>query len=285
MFGALPTELIIEIMQHAAWQFVADDRPTVVQIAQTSKMAYQVAAPILYRTMFITDKNIHALRDLVDSLLAQRVCSLVRVLVAYRSFKLSPVIPFTLFTGVESIIGHCDFRAPSSSGIVSLREANVTFGHFPQEVANLPPSARRTLTHVMGCGTETQGEYRSDPIGWCNKIMAVLPALTHLAFELVDVEQYFGANEDFDILIFERVLQTALANKRLEYVAIRIAGNFCFHRAEMELLMRRLKNPRVCIWNDTRPLNNWLAEDEQVVTDAVCGRSVWTKAQPLHITS
>ncbi|KAH7106014.1 hypothetical protein BKA62DRAFT_826408 [Auriculariales sp. MPI-PUGE-AT-0066] len=287
MLEQLPTELFFEILQCAAWMFLANDRGTVVALAQTSKTVHDLIAPTLYHTMIITHENRRNIEQLTTSpelqASAERVCRLVRFLVIVTSPN---SVDLKWFTGVHNFSGPSQMiTSLPVTALATLKKASLWYKTYVNAVKSLPQKVKETLTHVSGYawGASDLGH---DPDGWCTQIIDTLPALTHIAFEFVDstdqdVDEFSAENLFMGDL--ERVLLTALSYPRISCIAIRIAGAFLPRSTDVQQLVLRLKEPRLRVWIDERPFPLWSDADLASVHDAHHGRVVWTEAQPIQV--
>lgn len=277
MFSALPTELCMEILQHAAWQFVADDRQTVVHLAQTSTMVYKVVASVLYHTMWITERNIASIQEFADEPSFHRICGLVRNLLVFDDSQIT--LEFKFFTLLESVTTFGDTLRILTCDCAELRTARIWSNSFSgaTEMAN---ALQGNLMHLAGDVTRSS-EYASDPNFWLPAITKGFTSLTHLAFEVFEPS---WQDKTCDMVAFKMLLRAALSDRRLHCVAVRFAGIYCSRFPELQQVASQVNDPRLHIWCDIRPLLHWDDDEVTAVSDALHGRSIWTEAAPLPMT-
>ncbi|KAH7106166.1 hypothetical protein BKA62DRAFT_352538 [Auriculariales sp. MPI-PUGE-AT-0066] len=273
----IPTELVIEIFRHAAAQFVAEDRPTVVHVAQASKMAYKVVAPVLYRTLWITVRNFPAVQRCAALSSFQRICGRVRHLIMFYSDH-QREIPLDLFTSVESVTAYREVLERLSPVCSSLRMAHVWTSDLDDARESLPMTLRQNITHLAG-DVSYSDSYISNTSLWLNGITQDFTGLTHLAFEVVHLPH----EADFVMAAFEALLRVALIDDKLQRVVLRIAGACCAREAELEQVVYQISDARLRIWCDKRPIRNWSDDEELTIEDALHQRDIWTKAVPTSL--
>ncbi|KAH7099545.1 hypothetical protein BKA62DRAFT_709272 [Auriculariales sp. MPI-PUGE-AT-0066] len=287
MLDAVPTELAIHIIRSAALQFIAIDRPTVISLAQTSTVVYKVVAPVLYRVIVVSEKNMNIVRELMFvpdfEHLAQRVGALVReLLLLFTSIDDSGdtrrVLRF--MTGVESISAFSGVAVSLLPETSSLRCLKLGYA---RELDSLPQPVKFNLTHIsLYVGNTT--DYVQSPVGYCAHVLGALPTITHVGLGLITVEdddaRWQWVN-GFNIPVFELLLRAILAFNKVRHVAIRVSGGFVARYTEIENLLRQVKDTRATIWCDHRRLESWPKYAEVLVDDAWNERNVWSEARAM----
>jgi len=293
MLHQLPAELSVYIIQTAAFQYRFSDRQSVVNIAMCNHTVYDIVAPILYHTLVVSHNNVKQLSSLASSretrALAQRMLSHVRFFLN-RSPKQHP-LETHLLANVEHI-------ATSSSTSLrywaapTLRSVHLLNLSFVPELLRITPSALRTITHVCGHLPmfESSDEWKTffrDAAGWTRSLLERLPAVTHLGLTR-DLPRAFDFHfkdsiSRFDCTAIETVVRTALqTHPRLKCIAIRISGAFLeTRRMDLEMALRNVYDPRLRVWFDNRPVEDWDAHRAQSFLDIEEGRNIWTEARLL----
>ncbi|KAH7106038.1 hypothetical protein BKA62DRAFT_826428 [Auriculariales sp. MPI-PUGE-AT-0066] len=288
MFNLLPTELVVKIVQQAAWKFVADDRSTVIHLAQTSKMVYQLVAPVLYHTAVITSRNIVTLYELITSPetahLAERVGPLVSVLVFMFAEQEDEAnrhdVVLGCFTNVTSFDGAPYFLDYLIyAGNSSISKLSIYYCHsFAGGISDIPEVIQRNLTRLVGIIS------RAEDCVDIPHMLHMLPALSHIGFDLLEVDEDGGMAvvQSFNTSAFEQILVALHEFKQLRCITIRVAGSFCHRWAEMQQVVHRLKDSRVQMQQDSRERLTWEEENQISISDALHGRTMWTEAVALQ---
>ncbi|KAH7105967.1 hypothetical protein BKA62DRAFT_346644 [Auriculariales sp. MPI-PUGE-AT-0066] len=285
----------IRIIQCAAEQFSADDRRTVINLALSSRLYYKLVAPILYRTMVITESNIDAVRSFMEQPqskeLAKRVCSLVRTLVITFSFEYSDeeFRSFQWLTSVQHLAAPYNTLPAviaAAKGDCKISSINLWYVDYAKGVRGLPDQVKHRLSHISGFVTKTT-RYADDPAWWCESTIGQLPALTHIGFELMQVATVTGVENtsaNFDLDAFERLLRAVLTYDRLVCIAIRLAGDYYKRATDFQQLGQRFQDVRLKFWLDPRPLDTWSDDDEVAIADAWHDHTIWTESLPLELS-
>ncbi|KZV91385.1 hypothetical protein EXIGLDRAFT_719351 [Exidia glandulosa HHB12029] len=122
------------------------------------------------------------------------------------------------------------------------------------------------------------------PRRWVLDILAMVPALTHLAFDLIDLQPDPEGWEPYVLYPIvqpdglREALETALSLERIQRVVLDVAGERLQDWPIIIDVMRRLEDPRLSVWRDERPMQTWADEERLSVEDAWAGRDVWTIA-------
>ena len=295
MFDDLPVEIVLAILQQATNDFLAEDRMSVVHIAQTSKEVYDLVAPQLFHTLVVLSppENTRATEPTDTNGIneaARRVCGFVRCLVVgTMSHKLEP----SLLPNVTRI--HAPLRLIKDLiNPTALRYAQLWWtSSFLQGTQELPKPVQQSLTHICGflpdvSSSSLYTDYADDPAAWVTDLIKCLPALTHLALDVLRIIDPGDYSDDeglteFDVAHFETALRAALAwdDQRLEFVSFRIAGDYVKRWPEFEELVRRIASDRLLVWCDRRPMNSWDQENACVAQDAKALRTIWNEARVL----
>ena len=302
MLDRLPTELALRVLQAAASELWFTDRSSVVNLALTSRLVYDIVTPILYNTLIASKDNINSFAqftyDDVTRACAKRVCSHVHVLADYnrsnRAFNLA------FFTNVIKVFAAgtvvrdlANFQCQTAD--LALREVTIESIDFRAEISWIPQRSRQFITHATGflpvyTNSNAWREFFSSrsglglgPDGWTSNIIGSLPALTHFALVLEATEANSGGINVFDLGSLPMALKTALEFSRLEMVVLKVVGVFAEHRKEViEELVRDIQDPRVSLLVEHRTMDSWDRHHEWSIEDIVAGRDIWTRVRSMY---
>jgi len=153
MLDQLPTELVAMIFKLTAEIFRFTDRKTVVHLATTSKMVYDLVSPVLHHTLIITASNVESFRnfDASEPVLARRICAHIRAI--YLIGPASTLYSFEKFAQIEQVEA-----MPAAIPVVAksrspctLRRIAVSFGYLDTLMdIPLPADAYQLITHATG---------------------------------------------------------------------------------------------------------------------------------------
>jgi len=285
MTKQLPNELVVMILKLTAEIFRFTDRKTVVHLATTSKMIYDLVAPILYRTLIITASNMASFRnfDATEPVLARRICAHTRAMYLIGpGNRLNSFYKFPQVEQVQAIPVAISFLGRTRSPC-TLRRIAVSLSTLDTLVdIGLPADARQLITH-------TTGDY---PMGnssdimvlraaWMKNLVDHFTALTHIGLVLV---LWNSMITEFDLALLERDLKAALQATHLRQLALRVCGADDETRryvGDIMGLLRTIGDARLRLWHDLRQISAWKDYKQCDLDDAKEGRSIWTEAVQL----
>jgi len=291
MLHQLPMELYVYIMQTAAYEYRFSDRQIVVNLATSCRTVYNIVAPILYHTIIITHNNRSGLQSLATRTetqpLAERIFLHVRSVHNFGPSGELPVDP-RLLANIEST-NACttDFRFP----LAKLKNVQIPDVDFRRSVSDQKaPGVLRAVTHINGLLPMFKNEpswpsFFADPVVWMQSLLDNLPAVTHLGLAYNYPWRGVGAQviPEFDCKAIGMAVRAALRNKpSLQCLVIRSCGIFAeTRRNDLETVLRDVNDPRVKVWFDMRPQENWVEHCALCISDIKEGRSLWTEASSL----
>ncbi|KAH7094012.1 hypothetical protein BKA62DRAFT_52016 [Auriculariales sp. MPI-PUGE-AT-0066] len=288
MMDRLPVELFAEITEIAAFWYMAEHRATVVALAQVSKQAYTLLAPIMYHDMHITPGNSYAVVELFSpgtmDPLGQRVCAHVRVLYVASGFvHTMNAIRFEYFTALQS------YHGPTN--LLNHLSVLDRTGHLRYVIIQTIPLTSLMLweesisqavkNHVTHFTVRVPPEFRPDSIAWCQQTLASLPVLTHFGLSVCSNSGgFFGLNSNIVLDSFEHTLRAALGYSRLRCVALHIGGLFASRWPDIRKIVCSLRDRRLQVWKDDRhTLEDFLTFEKALVDDFRLGRTIWTESR------
>lgn len=298
---ALPMEIVHAVVCEAAYSALKDDASWIAELSLVSRAVYNIVTPILYATLVVSDYNGPLVLDVIED--ARRM-AYVRKLCFVSEWSVHPWFDDPLrnlvlrkdwkpvFAGIEElVISHSSGRALAPC----LQPARLCV----QDVTLTGVRRKSYLTPVLSGMTHASFAYPYEPIWeeveWRilgdpmfggsevgTSINAVhdalqrLSALTHLALDMSS-----SGTRVFDEDQVLRMLSDIIQNpyRRLEVVALRVAGGMLSHRERIVRIVTRMQDSRLRVWFDDR-VGDALALR---VSDARTGCDVWTEARQICI--
>ena len=181
---------------------------------------------------------------------------------------------------------------PSAASSCSIRRIHLGTAPY-HRIVEISVRARANLTHICGnAGNSSSafeyGLFKHNPGEWMRAIMAALPNLTHVGFDIIYLSEFPSdiviVNEEWDVGAFERAMETALSYQQLNVVAVRVTGGFLLRWDDIISMLCRVagSDRRLQAWKDDRGVSEWHEEDERMALDAFQGRSIWTMVRPVQ---
>lgn len=137
------------------------------------------------------------------------------------------------------------------------------------------PSTLEAVTHLYGYFPDGDYQITSATLA---PVLAAMPALTHIAYDDVNMTDDDPSTIPFTNLTeLDEALVAALHHRRIQCVALRVAGRCIGEWADIRALLSRLQNARLHVWQDMRPITSWRSEEYFAAADALAGRDVWTE--------
>lgn len=279
----LPAELYYPTMRCAAEDAVCTDRQWVVQLALVSRFVHELVSPILYHTMIVTGDNYLKIVSLADvGNKSAHIFRAVQWLVVDARLGYSEEDRLgDLFPCVTSIdASRRLIKMIASNQESRLRRLAVRHG----SVLELPASTLASVTHITEPTPNLRYvvgvDYLADRLG---KLLDAMPALTHVALEMLSVNDFARAYVDLpdELASLENALRVTLQNPRVQAVAVRVATPYLPHWPAILGAMAQFKDTRLFAWRDERKINSWERADELVAADAMARRTIWTEARPV----
>ena len=296
MCERLPIEILCEILRTAAEDFLPRDRQSVLNIALTATVAYGVAMPVLYRTLYADQDSIEtALRVFGDGQSAssdgsgilrdppsRRLCPLVRRLYLYHRHNL-PIMDFQKLFNLERLLLYHGFLQPEDLEAVPPSVTHV--GVLTRAVLHF---ATPSVTHVSYYWENRYG-YVSDSSLESQVLDGLLlrptaSAVTHIALDLAVELAPPGVND------LRRTVQVILARPKTKILALHVLGEAAKpdNRRILLGMMRQVvrskeDSRRVVWWFDPRSLNSEVEDIRVCCEEQILGRDVWTEGRWIEL--
>jgi len=272
----LPTELVLAVFREAAENFVISDRPSVLAIALTSRLAFNTVESILLRRITVIDNNTEAIQEILGD--ARRAALILDVTLA--SNWDPPRAIFCNLTKLQCLRGyHVDIASAisglPSSGLTSLYKIQV-WGAEPPPV--VPPSVSHLCYYNAYPGFP--------PLGYMVDWVTKTPTITHLGCEFVSRGDVPIA-EDFTPEMLTHGLHALFtkSGQNLCEVSIRLCGEVFTTPSNwtrfVEALRREGWAERVRLWRDSRNIRDASIDLNASISDSFSGVDVWSEARPL----
>ncbi|EJD41486.1 hypothetical protein AURDEDRAFT_169383 [Auricularia subglabra TFB-10046 SS5] len=168
-----------------------------------------------------------------------------------------------LFSGVISIDAPLEqVEALSLSEDFRPRSLAVRFYFLATFADALPRTVLASVTHLIGFFPNAREGESALTVDRIASLFSTMPALTHLAFDVLDVS---GAEDDdvgddgypLDLDALEIAIRAALSYPRARMVALRVCGDWLSSCPAVRALAVKLRDPRVFLWEDARPIRVW----------------------------
>ena len=275
MLHRLPAELALEILRAAAETFITSDRRTVVHLALTGSLIYDLVSPVLYQRLVVRASHSHKLAAVFNN---KRICTHIRELAITDSDWRPPPSASNL-VGLRSLTGQ--------SGPIALFLETLPCGHPALArlrtvqlwndvvLRGVPPTVTRVCLWLWQIG---------DPqlqalVDWLESA----PSVTQIACELVEHDEHRMK------IVPERLVEALYAvldagGSRLENLSVRMAGNAAEDPQWTAFLVALRQygkvDPRIRLWRDRRRI--WDFEDDAKTStdDSFVGRDIWSEARP-----
>ena len=283
MLECLPLELVVGILRHAAEIFLSTERQTVVALAQTAKLVYNVVAPILYRRIVVTQANINLLGAFFRNL---DLSPLVRHLALTAPEWTPPEDVIVRWTQLQSLTGAAapiQFVLNHLGPVGRMSLTKIQYWNSPL-LDNVPPSVTHACIYVGDA--DNHHSFRA-VVGWID----ALPALTHVAIELVARNGTREREWPSVALSLDESLVAVLRNKggrQIQRLSIRLGGKLAEEAFWLAFVDRlRLQtghsagDPRIELWRDQRVVTDFEDDVRASIQDAYAGVDVWTESRPL----
>ncbi|EJD37260.1 hypothetical protein AURDEDRAFT_173650 [Auricularia subglabra TFB-10046 SS5] len=278
MAHRLPIELVVQVLKCAAKEEIHVDRAAVVQLALVSSFAYRLVHPVLYHTMVLTEYNSGQLYRMARDSSCAHVFRAVRrlLMVGYELQSwLSDDAHRSLLSSVTSIDApFAAIQSLAKSGSFHPSHIAVRYHWFAGVASALPAETRSSITHITGY---FPGDNTLDADD-ARLIIAGLPSLSHIAFEVVEFEDPF--NDETDLSALDAVLRACLECTRVRAVVLRVAGDRLSFWPAVLAAAQNTRDPRVQVWREGREMASWVDEETFAVADTWAGRDIWTEARP-----
>jgi len=296
MCERLPIEILCEILRTAAEDFLPRDRQSVLNIALTATVAYGVAMPVLYRTLYADQDSIEtALRVFGDGQSAssdgsgilrdppsRRLCPLVRRLYLYHGHNL-PIMDFQKLVNLERLLLYHGFLQPEDLEAVPPSVTHV--GVLTRAVFHF---ATPSVTHVSYYWENRYG-YVLDSSLESQVLDGLLlrptaSAVTHIALDLAVELAPPGVND------LRRTVQVILARPKTKILALHVLGEAAKpdNRRILLGMMRQVvrskeDSQRVVWWFDPRSLDSEVEDIRVCCEEQILGRDVWTEGRWIEL--
>jgi len=306
LFGRLPEELFLQIVDAAVSMFLIKDRATVVRLCQTSRAVYNHVAPTLYHTIIAKSSNAEAIvefaNDKETAPLAARLFSNTKSLHVIAQIINIPAAllqnveiiqaSFSMAKEIAIVADRLDANAgipESSPSSCSIRRLYMWYAKY-QSIYKLSARTRANVTHICGyvsnsAANRNHADFIKNPETYMRAILDALPGLTHLGFELIYLNDSWSHIVDvWEIGAFERALRAALSYQRLDSIAIRVSGRFITRWDEILRMLLQVSGSdrRLKVWKDDNGATSWDEEEALCARDAAEGRSIWTQVRPVQ---
>lgn len=291
MLLQLPTELTAYIIRTAVHEYRFSDRQSVVSLASSSRVVYEIVGPILYHTIIVTDSNVDQLESLASNSrthqLAKRIFSHVR---SFHNFSTKGYpIDARLLVNIESIESH---ELMPLFLLTKLKSVHIPILDIGPEVPGQigPAGVFAAVTHVIGTlpmfsYVDYWDSFFGDPASWMRSLLEYLPAVTHLGLEYDYPWRDEGAGviARFDCVAVGTAVRTALSDcPNIQCLVIRTCGLLAETRqTDFEVALRDVGDSRVKIWVDMRRMADWHDYRALRILDVKEGRTIWTEARSL----
>ncbi|EJD35187.1 hypothetical protein AURDEDRAFT_154928 [Auricularia subglabra TFB-10046 SS5] len=240
--------------------------------------------------MVVTRRNHRTLKALARDDASSHVFNAVRRLVSDQWLDTwAPDLLRRLLAGVTSIDAPLALvEILSESPIFRPSVLAVRYCRLATFVDDLPAATLASVTHLTGYfpgGNDAARALTEDRVA---HMLARLPALSHVAFDVLDLNTVDSDGDDEDDGItpglleldaLERALRATLQHARIAVVALRVGGDWMHHGPAVLDIARKLRDPRLRVWHDERPMTSWVREENYAAADAWAGRSIWTEAK------
>ncbi|EJD41481.1 hypothetical protein AURDEDRAFT_169377 [Auricularia subglabra TFB-10046 SS5] len=118
------------------------------------------------------------------------------------------------------------------------------------------------ITHLVGFFPNTREGESALTVDRIASLFSTMPALTHLAFDVLDVSS--AEDDDIgdegyppDLGAVEIAIRAALSHPRARMVALRVCGDWLSSCPAVRAVAVKLRDPRVFLWEDARPIRVW----------------------------
>ncbi|EJD50774.1 hypothetical protein AURDEDRAFT_159921 [Auricularia subglabra TFB-10046 SS5] len=158
-------------------------------------------------------------------------------------------------------------------------------------VDHLPLTTLAYVTHLLGYCPNSSDDRITLTADCIAHLLSTMPALTHLAFDVVELNKSIGDNSDtdsdsegepLDLSALEVALRAALSYSRIHVVALRVGADWLVDWPAVLNLAVKLCDSRVLLWKDARPMRSWAGIAAHAASDAWAGRNIWTEARQVR---
>ncbi|KZV91386.1 hypothetical protein EXIGLDRAFT_769926 [Exidia glandulosa HHB12029] len=136
------------------------------------------------------------------------------------------------------------------------------------------------VTHLEGCLPSQFTHIK--PCDWVPAILAAVPALTCLAFNIAAADfrskpPYLGGDAD----TLPDILRLVLERRTVQRVVLHLPRDHISNWPMFKATLSRFNDSRIYVWRDERIIDIWEGDVERVAEeDAWAARDVWTEAGP-----
>lgn len=281
----LPFEIVLEVMRHAARDFVGLDRLSVVQLALVSRSVHAVVHPILYDTLTVGSSNVHRILDLVRFRGADGRRVHQRVFDAIWTIHLT-----------AALVGYImpDELTEIFAATPNLRVVDSYFWHLSFLFSPAPGHPIYWATALPHEGIQVRARIPLDPtLSYGSDFAVVLddlrltgplaqhqmykPVATHIALGWEDEDLPVDRVMEHD---FARLLAKLLEFPSIEAVAIHWESTADLKWDRVCCLAARTRDRRVHVWRDER-VDMAFYTPEMWAADVRGRMDVWQHAKPV----
>jgi len=291
MSGALPIELVCEILRTTAEEWLLAHKPTVMNIILTSALGYGAATPVLYRTLYVHTENQRLVLRVFDesesnastgscnasAILrdppARRLCPLIRRLFLNRNSDLKPedvkrLVRLERFMSYEDAFWSIDiFEAlPLSVTYLALLQHTESYHITP------------LMTHISYPFSLGANEREHILHGLLKSPSA--SAVTHIA---LDINESAARRTGLDRL--QSIIRAVLARDKIQMLslhlfdaALDLNSRPIFLEAMQQVVTTEEDRRRFAVWDDYRSVAHKASVH---IEDFVLGENAWTEGQPI----
>jgi len=277
LLSRLPDELLLAILQVAVDHA---DRHTVISIAQSSKLLYALAAPVLYFSIVLNDSNQLAIQPLLNNPTAAR--HIRSILAINRNWspeteQCMNLVGVKMFSGFPMSMVHIyeGLPTPTRMSVKTFLSWNTTMlNHSPLHTAMQP------ITHLGLFISYTSAPFLTSVQDWLD----ATPLVNRLSFEVISHGIQLLPNT-FPTM-FSRELREMLnrpQNRRLRHVYIRLASGVPATGPEYRNALATIHPvpAQIWLWQDERVITDH-SEDERIcIEDALAGRYAFIMGTPV----
>ncbi|EJD51357.1 hypothetical protein AURDEDRAFT_159761 [Auricularia subglabra TFB-10046 SS5] len=277
----LPMELVLHILDKAARDSIQTNRIWVVNIALVSSFAYALVHPVLYHTMVIDERNRPLIEDLIEDEMHHHIFRSVRRVLVTRQLPWNTLDYVPLLSSVQQIDAPMSFVARlAESPAFRPRKLAVRYRRLVDVINYLPAATLLSVTHLFGYFPDGDYQITSETLA---PVLAAMPALSHIAYDNVNMDDDEpGVLPLTNLAELEDAIGAALQCRRIQCVAVRVAGRCMDEWDDIFELLCTIKDPRVCAWPDRRHITTWSREEFYAAADTWAGRDVWTESKPIR---